>query len=176
VHARDAEHEAGGASRGDSAAARAVAARVDSVLAPGVAEYLPTAQLLERAAPAPEYLPAPQLVQAAELVCAVKPDNSPPAQLLQTARHRGATAGFKMGFQMGFQILLVRWRAWFSWSWQVDGIARTHAHTVRTRRASQRASGAQAERAPSGGEAMPASWGRSRRPVRTKAGTRDGPR
>jgi hypothetical protein len=49
---------------------------------------LPAAQLVQAAelvcAVNPENLPAPQLVQAAELVCAVKPENLPAAQSVHT--------------------------------------------------------------------------------------------
>jgi hypothetical protein len=39
-----------------------------------------------------EYLPASQLVQAAELVCAVKPENFPASQLEQVATEVAPTA------------------------------------------------------------------------------------
>jgi hypothetical protein len=52
--------------------------------APVAAEYLPAAQLVQTEAPAAEYVPASQSVQAAELVCAVKPENLPATQLPQS--------------------------------------------------------------------------------------------
>ena len=46
-------------------------------------EYVPATQSVQTEAPAAEYVPAPQLVQAAELVCAVNPENLPASH----ARH-----------------------------------------------------------------------------------------
>jgi hypothetical protein len=54
-----------------------------AVLTPAVALYFPASQLVQSAAPANEYVPAPQSVQAAELVCAVKPENLPAPQSVQ---------------------------------------------------------------------------------------------
>ena len=45
-------------------------------------EYVPVPQSAQTVDDEAEYLPASQLVQAAELVCAVKPENLPASQLV----------------------------------------------------------------------------------------------